>query len=177
MMSVLKLRAGLLVALAAAVCVGSSWACSTSSSDAPSACTPGGGSCGAGETCWPISSSGSFGCVAAGTAVFADSCENSLGVSTCAAGLTCDQPTGGSGTCTTYCGEGNACTQGYSCYQVSAGSSGVTLSRPSPDSGGFLGVNLLDGGNTDPGGDPGDGGIYVNPDYDANFDAGPEHPQ
>jgi hypothetical protein len=108
---------------------------------------------------------------------FGAACENTLGVATCGAGLTCDEPSAGQGTCTSYCSTTVGCPAGHGCYQLASGDAVLTICRAPADGGTVLGVNLIDGGNggTAPG-VPDDGGIVSDPSFDANFEAG-ELPQ
>ncbi len=105
---------------------------------------------------------------------FGTACENTLGVATCGAGLTCDEPSAGEGTCTSYCSTTVACPAGHGCYQLASGDAVLTICRATPDGGTQLGVNLLDGGSAPE--VPDDGGIVSDPSFDASFEAG-ELPQ
>ncbi|MCE7894273.1 MAG: hypothetical protein DYH12_31995, partial [Sorangiineae bacterium PRO1] len=117
----MRIRASFLVV---AVLTGLS-ACSSDESDGggtSSSCASDPLSCGAGKTCWVISTSGSYDCIAATTDKPQGSpCQNTVGVAQCNEGLMCFPGQQGSptGSCEPFCAKDGTCSGGAVCAQVS----------------------------------------------------------
>ena len=81
--------------------------------------------CPAGQTCWPVSATPTFACIAsASKGAFGVACENSIGAATCGDGLACDAVQGAASTrCTYYCdiAKGKGCPPNYDCVSTQTG--------------------------------------------------------
>jgi hypothetical protein len=80
--------------------------------------------CPSGQTCWPVDTTPTLACITSRVSGggFHASCDDSVGVATCASGMACDAvPPSIAGACTYYCDPAHACPGGYSCIQTRVG--------------------------------------------------------
>src|SRR4051812_45049326 len=105
--SLLLLGAGAVAVLAA---------CSSSSSS-DTGCASNPFSCGAGTTCAPKDTSGTYACLPSGSGTKGSACQNTPGSTTCGDGLTCFQSSAAGGQCLAYCDTAgtHGCDTGETC--------------------------------------------------------------
>jgi hypothetical protein len=89
-------------------------ACSDSSAAPAVPCNEDPWECGAGHTCWPVSTT-AFDCLVSGMGKAGDACQNVTNSPACTDGMACLEPGPAGGVCVPYCDATHTCPAGTTC--------------------------------------------------------------